>query len=213
MATAAPFYRVPVVIFALLVGGLYVYAKAGGVIFGSGTSVTPATNANDEELAPPQIEFMMGPKSAPAFESAGAPQSPFDDDVPFAGSQSHLPPYVRPINTAPTNAAPTNAAPQPRQVLPGSKSAVVFPPTLSPSPPAPQPSPAYAQPVPQRAPATNNAAPGRPRAMPGSKSMILISPETATRYVQPTNALPRQQPLQLPTNQVQRPSNSTRNAP
>ncbi len=117
MSTAAPYYRVPAVIFAVLVGGLYVYAKSGGAIFRSRTQVTPATNANNEELAPPRIEFMLGPKSAPAFAGEGPKYSRFADEVPFSSS---------------------NAATQPRQkMLPGSKSDVVFPSTRStPSPPS-----------------------------------------------------------------------------
>jgi hypothetical protein len=218
MATAAPFYRVPVVIFAVLVGGLYVYAKAGGQ-FGSRPQVTPANNANGEELAPPQIEFMMGPKSAPAFAE------------PPTRSTVYAKPAAR--KAMPRQPAPqqsTNAAPPQLRMMPGSKSAILLDPaTLA---PAPQPkvtnapSQNYRQPT-NVAPSNigpSNAAPPRSRSLPGSKSMILISPESlqpAPQYNQNTNAQPRrQQQLQLPANQVQRPANQVqfparqpRNAP
>jgi hypothetical protein len=223
MATAAPFYRVPVVIFAVLVGGLFVYAKAGGQ-FGSRPRVTPATNANGEELAPPQIEYMMGSKSAPAFAQ------------PPARSTVYAKPAAKKsVARQPAPQQPTNAAPPQLRMMPGSKSAIlVDPATLA---PAPQPRVTnappqnYSQPrnvAPNNIGPTNigpsNAAPPRARSLPGSKSMIVIPPEAlqpAPQYNQNTNAPPRQQQqLQLPANQVQRPSNQVqfparqpRNAP
>jgi hypothetical protein len=218
MATAAPYYRVPVVIFAVLVGGLYVYAKSGGALFGSRTQVTPATNTHGEELAPPQIEFMMGPKSAPAFDElppAPPPAPPVASyGTPMSrpvlgGSKSRA--VVEPSDVAPSAnvAPPTNAAPLQRRMLPGSKAAIlVDPATLT---PAPQPVPPTNNIPPNYSPPTNigpsnlgpsnanprNASPSNtaPRALPGSKSMILVDPASLVPVQQ---AAQPQQQLQLP---------------
>lgn len=168
MAAATPYYRIPVVIFAVLVGGLYVYAKGGGSLLQKRTQVTPATNTQGEELAPPRIEFMMGPKSAPAFQDSPAYQT------------SPQQPKPNPRQQTIQQSEPTNVAPAQTRLLPGSKSVILIdPPTVTPPtnstvkfPPTKPQSQQQAQPV-QPAPQQP-----RTRVLPGSKSAILIEPAT-----------------------------------
>lgn len=215
MAAATPYYRIPVVIFAMLVGGLYVYAKGGGTLLQRRTQVTPAANSHGEALAPPKIEFMMGPKSAPAFDQSSnyQPAKPQPKQIQATPSRQVLPgsksravidpPTYTPGSTAPNAVPPpANAAPRAR-VLPGSKSMILIDPqTIAPStnrgvsfPPSntkPQPVQQQAQPV-QPAPPT--------RVLPGSKSAILIEPSTIVPPPAQPKPAPRQPAYQQPTYQ------------
>lgn len=164
MAAATPYYRIPVVIFAVLVGSLYVYAKGGGSLLSNRPQVTPATNSQGEALAPPRIEYMPGPKSAPAYIQA-------------------------PVNQARQSQPRQVHSATPRQVLPGSKSrAVIDHSTFTPANAAPQSSvkfPPRQNNAPRGEPTANQVSP-RARVLPGSKSMILIDPQT---IAPPTNNL------------------------
>jgi hypothetical protein len=212
MATATPYYRIPVVIFAVLVGGLYVYAKGGGQLLQKRTQVTPATNSQGEGLAPPRIEFMMGPKSAPAFEKSPtyqpspqpqqkvqpAPVQPAPRQV-LPGSKSRAvidPPTYSPAKPVP-NAEPVNIVPNQTRLLPGSKSVILIDPqTVTPptnsgvkSPPANAKPPS--QPQQQAQPMQPAPQQPRTRVLPGSKSAILIEPSTIVPP--PNNSAKRQQ--------------------
>ena len=195
MSQAAPYYRVPVVIFAVIVGGLYVYAKSGGRIYPSRTHVTPAKNSNDD-AALPTIEFYdPGSDALTSFDPE--PPQPWNKQpeqslrpvlLPGSKSPSAMfeetrgylsppPPSLVPGSDVPSswfrdpaNHAEPSAQPKPRAVLPGSKSrAVVEPAEVAPPPP------------------TNNAAPRS--VLPGSKSAGVVGPSTFT----PSNAAPQQQ--------------------
>ena len=63
---------------------------------------------------PPRIEFMMGPKSAPAFERAPSRQPQTAPRQVLPGSKSHAvidPPTFTPGSTGPHAAPPPNAKP------------------------------------------------------------------------------------------------------
>lgn len=196
MATQAPYYRVPVVIFAVLVGGLYVYAKSGGSLFTPQPHVTPAANASGDEPGAPSVEFMLGSKSAPAFDAEPRPTV--------------------------HHAKPRAPADPPRPILlPGSKSFIVELPT---SPPAAQPPPPptnyappsnYAPPTNNAAPPTN-AAPDRRALFSGSKSAAIIGPESLTPPPQPTPPVgqqPDNRGVAFPRNLAPRQSSQQQAAP
>jgi len=147
--------RVQVVIFAVLVGSIFVYARAGGSLpfLSRPAQVSPAAVQDvNEPGGGPRI--MMGSKSAPAFlpDEPSAPVSvqPVAPETSrktlLPGSKSAViitgedpPPLTVVVPVAPTN---TNAAPQAKpsaRLLPGSKSIILAdPPTLNQSAPAVQ---------------------------------------------------------------------------
>lgn len=189
MKTTTAYYRVPAVIFAVLVGGLFVYAKAGGRFLTPGKP-TPAAAASESDPSLPRIEFMMGPKSAPAF----LPEEP---------------PTIHATPRQLTSAPPSST------LLPGSKSAgvvapesllpqqAVYPsPTGAPTNVAPF-NPAQSNTAPTNTAPSNtgptNVAPTGPRLLPGSKSIILVDPST----LRPLQAPVQQAAPPPPTNAVQ----------
>jgi hypothetical protein len=135
MKSQALLLRVPVVIFAVLVGGIYVYARSGGRFFTTPVRATPAAEAEPFESP---VGLMMGSKSAPAFTPEPAPSIPQQASPRPAllpGSKSAIAIEVAPV-PQPTN-APTMPMVSPR-LLPGSKSVIlVDPPGLAPSPQPP----------------------------------------------------------------------------
>jgi hypothetical protein len=200
------YYRLPVVIFAVLIGGLYVYAKSGGRFFAPGKP-TPAVDSGEADPSLPRIEFMMGPKSAPTFlpDEPPAVQGERQPATPTQGTllpgsksagvvfpESLLPAQGQPApQSYPQPAAPNATAPRNSRLLPGSKSAILIDPnSLQPAQQAVQPAP----------PPPTNAAPSR-TLLPGSKSRAVIDPEAfapstsnaAPRNAAPSNAAPRQQ--------------------
>ncbi|WP_254513225.1 hypothetical protein [Anatilimnocola floriformis] len=172
MAGTAPLYRVPVVIFAVIVGGLYVYAKSGGTLFPSRTQVTPASNSTSDDAALPVIEFYD--------TNAGSPQASFDSEPPqpwkIQPEQSQRP-VLLPGSKAPSalfEEPSPPPPPKPRAVLSGSKSRPVLEPTD------------IAPPVANAAPANQPASPPRPAMLRGSKSMMIVDPpEFPPQPVQP----------------------------
>lgn len=155
--------KVPVVIFAVLVGSIFVYARAGGSLpfLSRSAQVSPAAiqDVNEPGGGP---AIMMGSKSAPAF----LPEEP---KVPAQ---------------AQTVSQPTAPEVSRRTLLPGSKSAVIVTPD-DPRPVVVVPVAPTNTPV-QLHPATNslpkvapNSVPeprSTPRLLPGSKSIILADP-------------------------------------
>ncbi len=107
MNVQPPLHRVPIVIFAVLIGGLFVYAKGGGQLFsGARPKLTPASASGEKDPSGARVEFMMGSKSAPAFRTVGSAQP-----TPQAAAKP------TPVQTA---------APSRVHLFPGSKSAGVI---------------------------------------------------------------------------------------
>lgn len=214
MATKHSLYRVPVLIFAMLVGGLYVYAKGGGSL-SPRPQVTPAASVPGEALAPPKIEFMMGPKSAPVFDRQNdtprQPAPPASNTAPQYDSTKYGTPRRSTIIAAPVQLPAQSQTVQPRlRVLPGSKSAIVIDPqTIAPVQQRAQPAPNYqrpVQPAPQPAPRAN--------VLPGSKSAGIIGPEAFAQPKAPQNQVPRNNAAQqnsvvFPRNYVPPPGKNT----
>jgi hypothetical protein len=162
--------RVPVVIFAVLVGGIYVYARSGGRLFTTPAKVTPAAEPDPHEVP---IGLMMGSKSAPAFLPEERTSTPPNPGVPQP--------------TPPTAGEPSNRP----MLLPGSKSAAVVVGEYKPDPPpAIPPQPTNIAPVPSN----------RPHLLPGSKSVILADPPNFNQPQQQAVQLapPSQQPNRQP---------------
>jgi hypothetical protein len=201
------YFRIPAVIFAVLVGGLFVYAKSGGRFFTPGKP-TPTVDSGENDPSLPRIEFMLGPKSAPAFvpeESAPVQVEvqPVSGGKLLPGSKSAI--LVSPESLVPagTPNTPANENPQPAEtpqptsprLLPGSKSLILVDPNTL------KPQQSYQQPAPPTnvAPPTNNAPTNteRPRSLlPGSKSRAVIDPDSFVPQ--------KQQALQQPVpNQIQ----------
>jgi hypothetical protein len=123
-------YRAPVIVFAVLIGSLFVYVKSGGRFFSRAKAI-PAAGQSPGDPGQSRGEFMMGPKSAPVY----LPQEP----VEIQQDSSAGKPASRPA------------------LFPGSKSAILLPPeSLTPAiePPVTPP----AQPAPQQSgPSTSNS--------------------------------------------------------
>lgn len=182
MNTSA-YYRVPAVIFAVLVGSLFVYAKSGARFFTSARPVPSPAGENDPSV--PRIEFLMGSKSAPAFrpeESApplvqaeSATQSTTRLLPGSKSAQVILPESLvspTPVNTANQAATQGQSAPNatsgPR-LLPGSKSLIlVDPSTLQPP-----------------------AQPAARTLLPGSKSDTVIDPKKLVPPAHSAQGAPR----------------------
>lgn len=136
------YYRVPAVMFAVLVGGIFVYAKSGGRFFAP-AKLTPASESGENDPSLPRIEFMAGSKSAPAFVpeapsvQAEARQLPSSTLLP--GSKSAIVVSPESLVPAPTNTVPHPAEPS-RRLLPGSKSIILVDPSTL-QPPANQAAP------------------------------------------------------------------------
>jgi hypothetical protein len=163
-------WRVPVVIFAVLVGSIYVYARSGGRLFTTPAKVTPAAAVDPHEAS---IGLMMGSKSAPAFLPEVPSQAPQNPGVPQPTPPSAGEPSNRPM------------------LLPGSKSAAVVVGEYNSNPaPTTLPQPTNLAPIP----------PNRPHLLPGSKSVVLADPPSINQPQQQAAqpAPPSRQPNRQP---------------
>lgn len=172
MSNQSLYLRVPVVIFAVLVGGIYVYARSGGQFFTTPAQVTPAAEQDPHAVS---NSLMMGSKSAPAFLPEEPPPAQADSShgqpTLLPGSKSRAvidvpasPPTNNPVPVQPIESprllpgSKSVILADPPRLLPGSKSDVlVSPPILMPAPQGNQPKQQAVQlPIQRPAPSTNN---------------------------------------------------------
>jgi hypothetical protein len=137
--------RVPVVIFAVLVGGIFVYARSGGRFFATPARLSPAT-APDAHEPGGGPAIMMGSKSAPAFlpeKPSSPPETPRATLLPGSKSAAIVVGEIQSTPNTTVQIVP-NSSPDPKpsaRLLPGSKSVIlVDPPLLTPAQSA-QPAP------------------------------------------------------------------------
>jgi hypothetical protein len=169
--------RVPVVIFAVLVGGIFVYARSGGQLFRTPAQVSPAAvhDVNDPGGSP---AIMMGTKSAPAFLAEPTPSPEAQQTVEvtpvtqISPQATLLPGSKSAVMISPE--APVQAKPVPAQapqLLPGSKSIILVDPQSQSAPPLAQPV-QRPRPTPSSPPLNNRTL------LPGSKSRAVLDPQT-----------------------------------
>lgn len=173
MAIPARFYRVPVLIFAVLAASFYVYAKSGGTLPGRQSSAT------SEET--PAIPTFAGSKSAPVITPSAPGQVP-GQGVPSANKPAAPKAVLSGSKSgsvaSPQDFAPAGPAPAPAHYAGKS---MTPPPAVPPTPPPP--------------PYRPNASP-KPDivTMHGTKSAPMIGPESFAPTPQPVGNAPNPLP-------------------